>query len=409
MPAGTIEEKQTEVAQPVVALAARQFIPFSLAALLVTCTFWTVDVTSPALPEIKDDLDLSAKGAGLIFSLLFLGRLIGNFPSAHSLVRFGSPRTASMGGALLALGSAIAMVAPNIEVLYLARIVQGIGVSLLVNAGLRSILFARPGRGSAVTIFGIAATIGGVIGLQSGGFLTGHQGWRAVFALSTVLGLLLIFLPLLGTKVGRRGNQPVPVTADEMLQSAALRTYLSPLLINFLIFCNYAIWVILPLYAQWKFDIGPEMTATLLLIISVVHLLFSLPAIQLIRRFGSPAVLIAMLLVTVAGTIGVIFAPSAWLLVIPLVLYGCGMLGAVNAAGDIVLHRGGAGARAVGALRQSSDLGLVIGPVVAGALADSFGYGAPFIVFSVLMVAAAGAAAVVPGMLKPSVALGETG
>jgi MFS family permease len=89
------------------------------------------------------------------------------------------------------------------------------------------------------------------------------------------------------------------------------------------------------------------------------------------------------------GTLGILLATSGWLLAPPLVLYGIGMVGSVNSAGDIVLHRGGAGSRAVGSLRQTSDLGLVIGPIAAGALADAFSFRVPFLVFPVLMLVAA--------------------
>jgi hypothetical protein len=78
-----------------------------------------------------------------------------------------------------------------------------------------------------------------------------------------------------------------------------------------------------------------------------------------------------------------------WALVVPLMFYGAGMVGSVNCAGDIVLHRGGAGSRAVGTLRQTSDLGLVVGPLAAGSMIDAIGYGAPFIAFPILMVSAA--------------------
>ncbi len=155
------------------------------------------------------------------------------------------------------------------------------------------------------------------------------------------------------------------------------------------------------MYAQQKFGIGPKMTANLLLIITLTHLAAAVPVSRFIQRFGSPRVLIAGLLLAVVGTVGVLAAPSAWLLAIPLVFYGCGMVGAVNAAGDIVLHRGGAGSKSVGSLRQTSDLGLVVGPIVGGALADSFSYSAPFIVYPILMLMAAAAGALIPGMLMP--------
>ena len=95
-----------------------------------------------------------------------------------------------------------------------------------------------------------------------------------------------------------------------------------PLAINFLIFSNYSIWVLLPLYAEQQFDIGPEMTANLLLIITLTHLAAAVPVSRLIQRFSSPRVLIAGLLLAVVGTVGVLAAQSVWLLAIPLVLYG---------------------------------------------------------------------------------------
>jgi len=380
---------------------AQPFISFGFAALLVTCSYWAIDVTSPALPEMKDTFGLSAKGAGLIFSFIFLGRLIGNFPAARLLETLGSPRTAAIGGLLMAAGSTVNAVSPTVEVLYAGRVLQGIGIALLVNAGLRSILFAKPGRGAAMTLFGIASTIGGVLGLQSSGYLTGTYGWRSIFVLSAILGVWLTIIPLISVRVARRSTRPSAPVTPAANASVPVRTYLPPLAINFLIFSNYSIWVLLPLYAQQKFDIGPKMTANLLLIITLTHLAAAVPVSRLIQRFSSPRVLIAGLLLAVVGTVGVLAAQSVWLLAIPLVLYGCGMVGAVNSAGDIVLHRGGAGSNAVSSLRQTSDLGLVVGPIVGGALADSFSYNAPFIAYPILMLGAAAVGMLVPGVLMP--------
>lgn len=379
--------------------AALPFISFGFALLLVTCTIWAVDMTSPALPAIKADFGLSTKGAGLIVSFLFLGRLLGNLPAARFLETLGSPRTASMGGLLLVGGASVNMLAPSAEMLYAGRMLQGVGIALLVNAGLRSILFARPGRGAAMTIYGIASTIGSVIGLLSSGIVTGHFGWRAVFALSALLGVFLTMLPVIGSRVARRSARPAEQPAPLASMAVALRSYLIPLAVNFLVFCNYSIWVILPLYAEQRFGASPEMTANLLLIITVTHLAAAFPISRAIARFGATPVLIGSIALAVAGTTGILLANSVWMLSLPLVFYGSGMVGSVNAAGDIVLQRGGAGAKAVGALRQASDLGLVIGPIAAGAIADTFGYRTPFIAFPLLMILAALVGTLLPGVL----------
>ncbi len=216
---------------------AQPFISFGFAALLVTCTYWAIDITSPALPEIKDTFGLSAKGAGLVFSFVFLGRLFGNFPAARLLETLGSPRTASIGGFVMVLGAiTVNAVSPTIEVLYAGRILQGIGIALVVNAGLRSILFAKPGRGTAMTLFGIASTIGGVLGLLSSGYLTGNYGWRSIFVLSALLGVWLTIIPLVSTRVAKRSVRPAAPAATTATVSVPVRSYLAPLAINFLIF-----------------------------------------------------------------------------------------------------------------------------------------------------------------------------
>lgn len=365
------------------------YIPFAFALVLITCTIWAVDVTSPALPEIQDTFGLSARAAGLIVSVFFIGRLLGNLPAARLLETIGSPKTASIGGFVLVLGAINNAVAPSIELLYVGRVLQGIGIALLVNAGLRSIMYARPGRGVAMTLYGVASTFGGVLGLLSSGFLTGNYGWRTIFVLSAVLGVVLTLLPLVSTRVGRQ-----PARSAEHATSIAgvivpLRSYLAPLAVNFLVFCNYSIWVIIPLYAERQFDATPEVTANLLLIITITHLAAAVPVSRAIRRFGASKVLVASVGIAVAGTLGILLATEVWMLALPLVLYGVGMVGTVNSAGDIVLHRGGGGSRAVASLRQTSDLGLVIGPIVAGTIADAFSYSAPFVAFPVLMIVAA--------------------
>lgn len=378
-------------------LPAQPFLAFGVALLLVSCTIWANDVTSPALPDITDEFALSVAGAGLISSFLFIGRIIGNIPAARFLDRLGAPRLASIGALILIAGAITNGLAPTIEVFYVGRILQGIGIALLVNSGLRSIVNARPGHGSAMTIYGVASTIGSMIGLQSSGFITGAFGWRWVFALSAGLGVVLAILPVLNSQIARSTRRPVepvtPVTANPV----PLRAYLAPLAMNMVIFANYSTWSVLPLYAERKFGVAPETTANLLMVITITQLASALPVIRAIRRFGSARVLIGAAMLAMLGTVGLLFATAAWMLALPLVLYGMGMVGSVNSVGDIVLHRGGAGSSAVSSLRQTSDLGLVIGPVAAGILADAFGFAVPFTVFPLLMLVTT-AGIILPGL-----------
>jgi DHA1 family bicyclomycin/chloramphenicol resistance-like MFS transporter len=362
-------------------------LPFALALPAVTLTYWTIDILSPALPDIKDDLALSAAGTGLVFSLLFLGRLVANLPAAFLVDRIGAATTAAAGGVLLTCGSVAAALADGSTLLFPARVLQGIGISLLVTASLRSILRTKPGQGAAMTYFGFAATMGGVFGLQSGGYLTETFNWRAVFVLCVVLAAILTVTAF----VARRSGAVVPAAAATRMQpdsnAAATRTVgsvLPALLFNFLVFVNYSIWVALPLYTERRFDASAEANANLLLVITVMHLVAAFPVGRAIRKWGGRPILIAGLLVAIAGTLLVLPAPEMHWLLVPLVLYGIGMVAAANAGSDLVLQRGGLSGRAVGMVRLSSDLGLVLGPFATGTLSDAFGYRTPFIALPIV-------------------------
>jgi MFS family permease len=258
---------------------------------------------------------------------------------------------------------------------------------LLVTSCLRSVLRAKPGQGAAMTYFGFAATIGGVLGLQSGGYLTETFSWRAVFVLSIAVGLILTVT----TFSARRGGFAAPADAVRRTPvesrvtpvAGTLGPVFPALLFNFLVFFNYSIWVSLPLYTERRFDASAEDNANLLLVITIMHLVAAFPVGRAIRKWSGRPVLIGGLLISIAGTLLVLPAPDMAWLIVPLMLYGCGMVAASSAGSDLVLQRGGMSGRAVGMVRLSSDLGLVVGPYVTGSLSDVFGYRTPFVALPV--------------------------
>jgi MFS family permease len=311
---------------------------------------------------------------------------VANLPAAFLVDRIGAATTAAAGGVLLAFGSLGAALANGSTLLFPARVVQGIGISLLVTASLRSVLRAKPGQGAAMTYFGFAATMGGIFGLQSGGYLTEAYSWRAVFALNVGLALILAVT----TFAARGAGAVAPVEAGKKVDSGAeagsgsLGSVVPALLFNFLVFFNYSIWVALPLYTERRFDASAETNATLLLVITVMHLVAAFPVGRAIRKWGGRPILIGGLLVAIAGTLLVLPAPGVRWLIVPLALYGVGMVAAANAGSDLVLQRGGLSGRAVGLVRLSSDLGLVLGPYATGALSDAFGYRTPFVALPIV-------------------------
>ena len=132
-----------------------------------------------------------------------------------------------------------------------------------------------------------------------------------------------------------------------------------------------------------------------LLFVNVVHLASAVPIGGIIRKAGAARALAVGFAVGGLGMAFVPLVPSAPWLFGPMALYAVGQVAGNSAAGDLILRLGGGGARAVGAVRLSSDVGLVAGPAMVGFLTDTAGVEAPFAVLGGLALASGGGVAVV--------------
>jgi MFS family permease len=163
---------------------------------------------------------------------------------------------------------------------------------------------------------------------------------------------------------------------------------------NLLVFVNYSIWIVsLPLLGAEKFGFDAGQVGMMLLFVNLVHLASAVPIGSVIRRTGAARALTIGFGIGGVGMLMVPFAPSVPWLIAPLALYAIGQVAGNSSAGDLILRLGGGGGRAVGAVRLSSDVGLVGGPAAVGVLVDAAGVAAPFTVFGAVALAAMATAA----------------
>ncbi|GAA0989153.1 MFS transporter [Acrocarpospora macrocephala] len=144
--------------------------------------------------------DLAADVAGLqwtinaytltLAGLILLGGSLGD--------RYGRRKVFLIGVVWFAVASALCGIAPNIEVLILARALQGVGGALLTPGSLAIIQssFARVDRPRAIGLWSGLGGTAAAIGPLLGGWIVEAAGWRWVFLINLPLAALVIAVAL---------------------------------------------------------------------------------------------------------------------------------------------------------------------------------------------------------------------
>ena len=163
-----------------------------------------------ALPSIREDLGASINQTVWVVAVYLLAFAAPLLVSGRLGDRFGQRNVYLAGMGVFTAAATAAAFAPSIELLIVARAVQGLGASLLNPQPLSIIhrVFAWNRRGAAMGMWSAVASSAGLFGPILGGLIVGSAGWRWVFALYIPFGLLAVVLvallvPRLPTGVGR--------------------------------------------------------------------------------------------------------------------------------------------------------------------------------------------------------------
>src|SRR6476660_1065312 len=175
-------------------------------------TFWTFVITSIALvmvtldnlvvttaiPVIRKDqhaslqsLEWTVNAYTLTFAVLLLtGAALGD--------RFGRRRLFVIGLAIFTGASAFAALAPSIEVLNVARALQGVGGAIVTPLTLTILSAAVPAerRGLALGAWGGIGGLAVALGPLVGGAIVEGISWQWIFWLNVPIGIVLVPLAL---------------------------------------------------------------------------------------------------------------------------------------------------------------------------------------------------------------------
>ncbi len=179
--------------------AAGPYSPWLIVAIISVPTFMEVLDTSIAnvsLDHIAGGLSITTDQATWVLTTYLVANAIIIPMSGWLSDAIGRKRYFLISIALFTLASLLCGLAPNLQTLVIARLLQGIGGGGLapVEQAMLADTFPPAKRGMAIAAFAIVVVVGPVLGPTLGGFITEHASWHWVFLINVPVGIVAFFL-----------------------------------------------------------------------------------------------------------------------------------------------------------------------------------------------------------------------
>jgi MFS family permease len=349
-------------------------------------------VVVPVLPVFVRSFGVGYLEIGAVVSAFALMRLVSS-PFCGWLINKGGERTVlAIGIGIVAVSSALVGVAQNYPQVLILRGAGGIGSAMFSVSAMTLLLgtTAPAVRGRAVGFYQGGFLIGGMAGPALGGVLS-LVSLRAPFffyaGTLAVAGLIGLFL--LKPSDRNAKEQSVAKPFREVLRD---RRYRAACLANFA--QGWAALgvrsALVPVLIVEALHETPAWTGIAFAIAAVAQTLALGPAGTFVDKVGRKPAIVGAFFVGALALFGMALAPSLWMLIVLLCVYGAAA--AFMATAPAASVGDAAGARSgtpVAVFSMFSDFGAIIGPLVAGWMVDVWSFPAAFGLAAGLMVVAA--------------------
>jgi EmrB/QacA subfamily drug resistance transporter len=173
----------------------RMLVPLIVASALFMQNLDST-VVATALPAIAQDFGANPIHLKLALTTYLLTIAVFLPASGWMADRFGARLVFRAAIAVFMVGSALCGVSHSIDMLVFARIVQGIGGSMMVPVGRLVVLrtVAKSELVAALSWLTVPALVGPILGPPVGGFLTTYASWPWIFWINLPVGVLGIVL-----------------------------------------------------------------------------------------------------------------------------------------------------------------------------------------------------------------------
>ena len=366
-------------------------------------------LVAPVLPSFARSFNVGVAATTIVVSALAAMRLV-FAPGAGKLIsRFGERPIYTCGMVIVAVSSFVNAAAWDYWVLLASRAFAGIGSVMFTVSAMGLLVRLAPShmRGRVSGYYATAFLLGNIMGPVVGGALSG-LGMRLPFALYgcslLVAGAIVWFMMPPADQIdAEREAYSLPTQHDTGSNASPDTNDASATAL----FTNFTIgWAVLgiqssliPLLAAYlatggdasRAPEGTVLASTVMAVGSLANALTQTVSGRLSDNLGRRIMIFIGLLIagTAISTIGISSAP--WMLVALIVGMGAGaalITPSLQASVADVIGSKRDGAPVLATFQMHSDFGMILGPLLAGAVADTWGFTPAFMLCGGLLLAA---------------------
>lgn len=162
-----------------------------IAAILVALGPSSMSLYTPAMPTIVKAFETTPAVVKMTLTFYFIGFAFAQLAGGPVADAFGRRKAALWFLVIYVIGSVGAMLAPSVEILIAARLVQGIGASIGVTVSRAIVRDLYPGDTGAriMNLVAIMLASAPAFSPTIGGITMALAGWHAIFVLMAVFGI----------------------------------------------------------------------------------------------------------------------------------------------------------------------------------------------------------------------------
>jgi DHA1 family bicyclomycin/chloramphenicol resistance-like MFS transporter len=159
---------------------------------------FSIDMYLPGFTDIAGSLRTSVANVGLSLASYFVGISLGQLLYGPLLDRHGRKKPLYAGLAVYIVSTVVCMQAQNIQVLIVLRFIQAVGscaAQVTAMAMVRD-LFGPKDSAKVLSLLLLVLGASPMIAPTAGGYIVVTWGWRAIFLVLLILGVLILLLSI---------------------------------------------------------------------------------------------------------------------------------------------------------------------------------------------------------------------